>query len=161
MTVALVIEPNGVNIHLASAFISQYEALRDAAFDLGEPVGRQNFPHPELMGVPHDEVQVFVFACLLANKGVDTPAAVQPHVGARRVEPPQNLDDIGGCHRHARTVQAHVGAMHVRSRRVTGVTRPYAISPVYAQGALRADREGLGSAGTKNAAGTQGCWIAA
>jgi hypothetical protein len=108
MTAALVIEPNGVNIHLASAFVSQYEALRDASFDLRKPVGRQYFPHPGHMSVPHDEVKVFVFACLLANKGVDTPAAVQPHVGARCVEPPQNLDDIPRCHRHAQTVQAHI-----------------------------------------------------
>jgi hypothetical protein len=88
MTAALVIETNGMNIHFASAFISQYEVLRDAPFDLLKPVGRQYFPHPGLMSVPHDEVQVFVFARLLANKGVDTPAAVQPHVGARRVETP-------------------------------------------------------------------------
>ena len=87
MTGALVIEPDGMNVHLAPAFISQYEALRDA-FDLRKPVGRQYFPHPGHMSIPHDQVQVFVFACLLANKGVDTPATVQPHVGARRVEPP-------------------------------------------------------------------------
>ena len=121
MTAALVFELDGVNVHLASAFISQYEALRDAAFDLREPVGRQYFPHPGHMSVPHDEVQVFVSACLLVNKGVDTPAAVQPHVGARRVEPPQNLDDIRRCHRHARTVHMHAvggerGAMYVREK---------------------------------------------
>jgi hypothetical protein len=46
--------------------------------DLCKSVGRQYFPHPGLIGVPHDEVEVFVFACLLANKGVDPPAAVQP-----------------------------------------------------------------------------------
>jgi hypothetical protein len=67
MTAALVIESDGVNVHLASAFISQYEALRDAALDLRKLVGRQYFPHPGHMSVPHDEVQVFVFACLLAN----------------------------------------------------------------------------------------------
>jgi hypothetical protein len=88
MTAAPVIETNRVNIHFASPFISQYEALRDATFDLRKSVGRQYFPHPGLMGVPHDEVEVFVFACLLANKGVDTPAAVQPHIGSRRAEPP-------------------------------------------------------------------------
>jgi len=100
MTVALVIKPDRVNFHLASSFVGQYEELRDSA-DLYETVGRQNLPHPVLMGVPHDEVQVLVFTGLLANQGVDTPAAVQPHVRARRAEPPQNLDDIRRCHRHS------------------------------------------------------------
>src|SRR5215204_5609564 len=88
MTDALIIEANGVNVRLASAFVSQYEALRDTSFDLRKPVGRQYVPHPGLMSIPHDEVQVFVFACLLANKGVDTPAAVEPDIDARRPEPP-------------------------------------------------------------------------
>ena len=78
MTVASVIKPDRVNLHLASSFVSQYEELRDSA-DLHETVGRQNFPHPWLMDIPHDEVQVLVFTGLLANQGVDTPAAVQPH----------------------------------------------------------------------------------
>jgi hypothetical protein len=87
MTVALVIKPDRVNVHLASSFVSQYEVLRDSA-DLSETVGRQDFSHPWLMGVPHDEVQVLVFTGLLANQGVDTPAAVQPHIRARSAEPP-------------------------------------------------------------------------
>jgi hypothetical protein len=52
------------------------------------------------MGVPHDEIKVLVFTGLLANQGVDTPAAVQPYIHARSTEPPENLDDIGRCHRH-------------------------------------------------------------
>jgi hypothetical protein len=99
MTVPLVIKPDRVNVHLASSFVSQYEVLRDSS-DLYETVGCQSFPHPWLMGVPHDEVQVLVFTGLLANQGVDTPAAVQPYIHARRAEPPQNLDDIRRCHRH-------------------------------------------------------------
>jgi hypothetical protein len=87
MTVALVIKPDRVNFHLAASFVSQYEELRDSA-DLCETVGRQNFPHPWLMGVPHDEIQVLVFTGLLANQGVDTPAAIQPHIRARGAEPP-------------------------------------------------------------------------
>jgi hypothetical protein len=87
MTVALVIKPDRVNVHLASSFVSQYEVLPDSA-DLYETVGRQNFPHPWLMGVPHDEIQVLVFTGLLANQGADAPAAVEPHIRARRAEPP-------------------------------------------------------------------------
>jgi hypothetical protein len=86
-TVALVIKPDQVNLHLAASIVSQYEELRDSA-DLCETVGRQNFPHPWLMGVPHDEIQVLVFTGLLANQGVDTPAAIQPHIRARGAEPP-------------------------------------------------------------------------
>jgi hypothetical protein len=99
VTVALVIKPDRVNFHLASSFVSQDEVLRDSA-DLYETVGRQSFPHPVLMGVPHDEVQVLVFTGLLANQGVDTPAAVQPYIHAHRAEPPQNLDDIRRFNRH-------------------------------------------------------------
>jgi hypothetical protein len=87
MTVALVIEPDGMNVYLAPPFVGQYEVLRNPP-DLRKPVGRQYFPHPGLMGVPHDEVQVFVFARLLANQGIDTPAAVQPYISARPAEPP-------------------------------------------------------------------------
>jgi hypothetical protein len=87
MTVALIIKPDRVNFHLASLFVSQYEELRDSA-DLSETVGRQNFAHPWLMGIPHDEVQVLVLTSLLTNQGVDTPAAVQPHIRARSAEPP-------------------------------------------------------------------------
>jgi hypothetical protein len=93
MTVPLLIKPDRVNVPLTSSFVSQYEVLRDSA-DLYETVGRQNFPHPKLMGIPHDEVQVLVFTGLLANQGVDTPAAIQPYIHARSAEPPQNLDDI-------------------------------------------------------------------
>jgi hypothetical protein len=67
MTVALVIKPNGVNVHLAPSFVSQDEVLRGVPRNLHETVGRQSFPHPGLMGVPHDEIQVVVFTSLLAN----------------------------------------------------------------------------------------------
>jgi hypothetical protein len=112
MTVALVIKPDRVNFHLASSFVSQYEVLRDSA-DLYETVGRQSFPHPGHMGVPHDEIQVLVFTGLLANQGVDTPAAVQPYIRARRAEPPQNLDDIRRCHRHTHQTASFAVATQV------------------------------------------------
>jgi hypothetical protein len=101
-----------VNFHLASSFVSQYEMLRDSA-DLYETVGRQSFPHPGHMGVPHDEIQVLVFTGLLANQGVDTPAAVQPYIRARRAEPPQNLDDIRRCHRHTHQTASFAVATQV------------------------------------------------
>ena len=99
MTVALLIKPYRVDLHLASSFVGQDEELRDPA-DLCETVGRQNFPQPGLMSVPHDEVQILVLTGLLTSQGVDTPAPVQPYIRARRAEPPENLDDICRCHRH-------------------------------------------------------------
>ena len=81
MTAALVIEPDGVNVHLASAFISQYEALRDA-FDLRKPVGRQYFPYPGGMSVPHDEVQVLVFAPPARQSKASTPHPPSSHTSA-------------------------------------------------------------------------------
>jgi hypothetical protein len=120
MTAALVIEPNGVNIHFASAFISQYEALRDACFDLRKPVGRQYLPHPRHMGVPHDEVQVFVFARLLANKGVDTqPPSSHTSAPAARSHPRISTTSapvivISEPYRH--TVGGEPGAMYVREK---------------------------------------------
>ena len=100
MTVALGIEPNAVNVHLASSFVSQDEVLRGVPRNLYEPAGRQSFPQPRLMGVPHDEIQVPVFSGLFAKQGIDAPATVQPYVRSRCVEPSKDLDDIHLCDRH-------------------------------------------------------------
>ena len=59
---------------------------------------REHFPHPGLTGIPHDEVEVLVFARLLADQGVYTPAAVQPYIDRCSSEPPKDLDDIGRGH---------------------------------------------------------------
>jgi hypothetical protein len=67
MTVALVIKPDRVNVHFAASFVSEDEVLRGVPRNLCETVGRQSFPHPGLMGVPHDQVQIIVFTGLLAN----------------------------------------------------------------------------------------------
>src|SRR4029450_10808857 len=80
MTVSPVIKADGVDVNLAALDVCQDEALWHASLDLRNPVVREHFPHAGLMGVPHDEVEVLVFARLLADQGVYTPAAVQPYI---------------------------------------------------------------------------------
>lgn len=98
MTVSPVIKADGVNVNLAALDVCQDEALWHASLDLRKPVVREHFPHPGLMGVPQDEVEVLVFARLLADQGVYTPAAVQPYIDCGSSEPPKDLDDIGLSH---------------------------------------------------------------
>ena len=77
MTVALGIEVDGVNIDLAASLVGKHEVLWHPSRLRGSVVG-EYVSHPGLMSIPHDEVQVFVWACLLTNQCVDTPAAIKP-----------------------------------------------------------------------------------
>ena len=43
-----------------------------------------------------------MLARLLADQGINTPAAIQPHVDSGRLEPREDVDDVGRRHRHRR-----------------------------------------------------------
>jgi hypothetical protein len=89
MTVSPVIKADGVDVNLAALDVCQDEALWHASLDLRKPVVREHFPHPGLMDVPHDEVEVLVFARLLADQGVYTSAAVQSNIDCGTSEHPR------------------------------------------------------------------------
>jgi hypothetical protein len=93
MSVPPVIEADWVHVYLPGLHVRQDEALRNA-FHLPKSLVCEHRPHPDPMGVPHDEVEVFMFARLLPYQGIHTPAAVQPHINPGSSEPPDDFGDI-------------------------------------------------------------------
>jgi len=69
-----------MHVDLAPARIDHHEALRRSSGDQGISETGKQFYDPARVAKLDHEVEVVVFACLMPEQRVNTPAAVQPDI---------------------------------------------------------------------------------
>ena len=96
-SVPVVVQLQRVEIELPPALVAQHVGGRPVLLlnpaELGEHDGQ-----PLEVLQPHGKVEVVVRACLVSEQRVAPPATVDPPLDSGRVEPVEDLVDVGGGH---------------------------------------------------------------